>query len=165
MNAPRDPRTLQCNFEDVPDKSWCGSSLCADQGCIGTGSVRGRGRGASGKVPPPGAGSLAGRPNIPMFPGERKRYPVFTGLLAYFPDACAEVARCSLLANEQHNPGERMHWARAKSVGEGDELVRHLMQCGTLDSDGVPHTAKVAWRALELLQREIEGGLYDLENR
>ena len=34
-----------------------------------------------------------------------------------------------------------------------------------MDDDGVPHTAKAAWRALELLQREIEAGLYTFENR
>lgn len=50
-------------------------------------------------------------------------------------------------------------------AGESDELVRHLMQAGTMDDDGVPHTAKAAWRALELLQREIEAGLYTFENR
>lgn len=54
--------------------------------------------------------------------------------------------------------------ARLDSL-EGDELVRHLMQAGTMDTDGVPHTAKAAWRALELLQREIEAGLYTFENR
>lgn len=91
-----------------------------------------------------------------LFPGNRKEYPVFTGLVEYFPDACAEVARCSHIANEQHNPGSPVHWDRAKSIGRGDELLRHLMQHGTLDADGVRHTAKVAWRALELLQREIE---------
>lgn len=93
---------------------------------------------------------------VDMFPGNRKAYPVFTGLLRYFPDACAAVANCSHVANEQHNPGEPLHWARDKSIGEGDELLRHLMQAGTLDADGIRHSAKVAWRALELLQREIE---------
>jgi len=97
------------------------------------------------------------KPEAPdMFPGDRKAYPVFTGLLLYFPDACAAVANCSHIANEQHNPGERVHWDRAKSIGEGNELLRHLMQAGTFDADGIRHTAKAAWRALELLQREIE---------
>lgn len=90
------------------------------------------------------------------FPGERKRYPVLTGLLRYFPRACAAVANCSLVANEQHNPGEPMHWAKDKSVGQGDEDLRHLMEAGTIDSDGVRHTTKHAWRALELLERELE---------
>lgn len=91
-----------------------------------------------------------------LFPGERKEYPVLTGLLMYFPDACAAVARGSLLNNEQHNPGEPMHWAKEKSVGDGNEIARHLMQGGSLDSDGVRHSVKMAWRALEFLQREIE---------
>jgi len=90
------------------------------------------------------------------FPGDRKTYPVLTGLLRYFPDACAAVANCSHVANEQHNSGEPMHWDREKSIGDGNELLRHLMQAGTLDTDGIRHMAKVAWRALELLQREIE---------
>jgi len=35
--------------------------------------------------------------------------------------------------------------------------VRHLLKAGTLDADGVRHSAKVAWRALALLQRELDG--------
>jgi hypothetical protein len=49
-----------------------------------------------------------------------------------------------------------LHWAREKSTDEADALVRHLLHAGTMDSDGVRHTAKVAWRALALLQKEIE---------
>jgi len=89
----------------------------------------------------------------------RKEYPVFTGLLQYFPDACLEVAHVSFVANEQHNPGQPMHWAREKSIGKGDELVRHLMDKETYDTDGLRHRAKAAWRALELLQRELESGI------
>lgn len=49
-----------------------------------------------------------------------------------------------------------MYWNKAKSIGTGDEIIRHLMDKDTFDSDGVRHKAKAAWRALELLQREIE---------
>lgn len=87
---------------------------------------------------------------------ERKERPVYSGVLRYFPDALLEVARCSFIGNEQHNPGEPLRWDRAKSTDEADALVRHLMAAGTLDTDGIPHTAKVAWRALALLQKEIE---------
>lgn len=93
-----------------------------------------------------------------FFPGDRKAYPVFTGLLMYFPDACAAVANCSHIANEQHNPGEPVHWDRSKSIGEGNEVLRHLMD-GTrspLDTDKVLHYSKAAWRMFELLQRQIE---------
>lgn len=86
----------------------------------------------------------------------RKEYPIFTGLLQYFPDACLEVAHVSFVANEQHNPGQPMHWAKEKSIGKGDELVRHLMDKEVFDTDGLRHRAKAAWRAMELLQREIE---------
>jgi hypothetical protein len=34
--------------------------------------------------------------------------------------------------------------------------IRHMMQRGTRDSDGVRHSAKRAWRALADLQLEIE---------
>lgn len=74
----------------------------------------------------------------------------------YFPDACAEVAHTSFVGNEQHNPGTPLHWDRSKSQDELDALTRHLVQAGTLDSDGIRHSAKVAWRALANLQKEIE---------
>jgi hypothetical protein len=93
---------------------------------------------------------------LPGDADERKKTPMATGLLDYFPDALAEVARCSLIANEQHNPGEHLHWAKHKSTDEADALMRHLVDRGKIDKDGVRHSAKVAWRALALLQRELE---------
>lgn len=93
---------------------------------------------------------------LPKQPAERKTYPIATGVLDYFPDAIAEVAHVSFIGNEQHNPGQPLHWDKAKSMDEPDALVRHLTQRGTRDTDGTRHSAKVAWRALALLQREIE---------
>jgi hypothetical protein len=87
---------------------------------------------------------------------ERKDTPIFSGVLAYFPDALAEVARVSKAGNDQHNPGQPLHWAKEKSTDEADALVRHLLEHGTRDSDGMRHSAKVAWRALALLQRELD---------
>jgi len=86
----------------------------------------------------------------------RKGRPLFSGCLAYFPDALLAVAELSRIGNDQHNPGQPMHWDRTKSTDEADALARHLLQHGTLDTDGVRHSAKVAWRALALLQKEIE---------
>ena len=43
-----------------------------------------------------------------------------------------------------------------KSTDESYCLVRHLMQYDQLDDDGILHAAKVAWRALALLQRTLE---------
>lgn len=93
---------------------------------------------------------------LPTSPAERKAIPLCTGLLDYFPDALAAVAACSRVGNDQHNPGEPLHWARGKSTDQADCIVRHLIERGKIDADGVRHSAKVAWRALALLQLEIE---------
>lgn len=87
---------------------------------------------------------------------DRKARPVFSGVIRYFPDALLEVARLSAIGNEQHNPGQPLHWDRSKSQDEGDALVRHQIDAGTFDTDGVRHSAKVAWRALAQLQKELE---------
>jgi hypothetical protein len=87
---------------------------------------------------------------------ERKEYPLATGLMDYFPDALVAVANVSYRGNEQHNPGQPLHWARSKSGDEADTMMRHFVQRGTLDTDKVRHSAKMAWRALALLQKEIE---------
>ncbi len=86
----------------------------------------------------------------------RKETPVFSGVLNYFPDAIKEVAKVSFSGNEQHNPGSELHWDRSKSGDEKDALTRHLLDAGTIDDDGMRHSAKVAWRALAMLQKEIE---------
>lgn len=87
---------------------------------------------------------------------ERKRTPVASGVIDYFPDAIRAIARCSWIGNEQHNSGEPLHWSREKSSDHSDCLMRHFMERGTIDSDGVRHSTKAAWRALALLQLEIE---------
>ena len=86
----------------------------------------------------------------------RKDMPVFSGVLKYFPLAILEISKVSKAGNEQHNPGMPMFWDRSKSTDEADALTRHLIQSGTIDEDGIRHTAKVAWRALALLQKELE---------
>lgn len=86
----------------------------------------------------------------------RKQRPLHSGVLAYFPDALLEVAHTSWVGNEQHNPGTDLHWDRSKSQDELDALARHLLQPEELDSDGVLHAAKVAWRALANLQKLCE---------
>jgi hypothetical protein len=85
-----------------------------------------------------------------IFPDDsaaRKTYPVFSGLVEYFPAALAEVAHHSYLGNEKHNPGQPLHHDRAKSGDEADALLRHLME-----GDYVG----VAWRGLSLLQKHLE---------
>jgi hypothetical protein len=93
---------------------------------------------------------------LPADATARKATPIFSGVLKYFPDALAAVAELSRIGNDQHNPGEPLHWARSKSGDELDALTRHLLDAGTIDTDGVRHSTKVAWRALANLQKEIE---------
>jgi len=93
---------------------------------------------------------------LPEDAKERKQYPIASGVLDYFPDAIVAISHISYRGNEQHNPGQPLHWARGKSSDEADTMLRHFLQRGTLDTDGVRHTAKCAWRCLALLQKEIE---------
>jgi hypothetical protein len=93
---------------------------------------------------------------LPTEAKARKQVPIYSGVLKYFPDAIAEVAAVSFIGNEQHNPGTALHWDRSKSTDEHDALMRHMMEAGTIDTDGQRHSAKVAWRALAMLQKEIE---------
>lgn len=93
---------------------------------------------------------------LPTDPKKRKEFPVGTGVLDYFPDAIIAVAHVSWHGNNQHNPGMPLHWSRDKSNDHADTLIRHFMERGTLDTDGTRHSAKMAWRALAILQLEIE---------
>ena len=93
---------------------------------------------------------------LPTDAQERKGAPIYSGVLQYFPDAIVAVAQLSKKGNDQHNPGQPLHWAREKSADHHDCLLRHVMEAGTIDTDGVRHSAKVAWRALAALQLELE---------
>lgn len=85
----------------------------------------------------------------------RKKYPITTGLLDYFPDACTYVAMVSYEGNQKHNPGEPMHWARGKSMDHADCIARHLVERGGFDGK-IRHSGNLAWRAFALLQEELE---------
>jgi hypothetical protein len=93
---------------------------------------------------------------LPSDAKDRKKLPIGTGVLDYFPDALAEVAKASLAGNEQHLKGEPLHWDRSKSTDESDSLIRHFLERDTMDSDGILHAGKMAWRALAYTQKLIE---------
>lgn len=93
---------------------------------------------------------------LPDDAAARKTIPLAAGVLDYFPSALVAVAALSAKGNDQHNPGQSLHWDRSKSGDEADALLRHLIQRGTVDTDGILHSTKVAWRALALLQKELE---------
>ena len=86
---------------------------------------------------------------LPTDSDERKTYPLYSGLFAYFPAALAAIAHHSYVNNEKHNPGEPLYWNRAKSADEADALLRHLMEGDYVGT---------AWRALALLQKHLEAG-------
>lgn len=96
---------------------------------------------------------------LPHDSAGRKQVPMATGLLDYFPDALAEVSHVSYTGNQKHNPGEPTHWARGKSMDHADCIARHLTERGSIDADGTRHSAQLAWRALALLQQELEAEL------
>jgi hypothetical protein len=95
-------------------------------------------------------------PVMPTNAKARKDVPLARGVLDYFPLALQAIAELSRIGNEQHNPGQPLHWAREKSTDHADCILRHLIDRGKPDTDGVLHSTKAAWRALALLQIELE---------
>jgi hypothetical protein len=97
----------------------------------------------------------------PQASAARKRMPMFDGCMMYFPDALLAVAAFSLKANEKHNPGEPLHWAKHKSTDQANCVGRHLIDIGpnwdAVDPEfGEMHAVALAWRSLALLQMVIE---------
>lgn len=88
--------------------------------------------------------------------GTREDFPMYDGLLAYFPAALAEVARWSVVGNRKHNPGQKLHWAREKSTDHENKIVRHLLDARAVDKDGFVEAVALAWRALALCQTILE---------
>lgn len=104
-------------------------------------------------------GALIMNTTLPQDSQLRKEYPLFRGLLRYFPAALAGVARHSKKGNDKHNPGEEMHHARGKSNDHADCILRHLMDLSDLfkyehtNPQAILDEANaLAWRALALAQ-------------
>lgn len=89
---------------------------------------------------------------LPTNNEERKRIPIYSGLIKYFPDALAAVATHSYVSNEQHNPGEPLHWDRSKSSDHLNSFARHLVD---IEGD-VENAIACAWRVLAYLQERLE---------
>ncbi|QDP47313.1 MAG: hypothetical protein Unbinned4388contig1000_32 [Prokaryotic dsDNA virus sp.] len=90
---------------------------------------------------------------------ERKATPIFTAFVKYFPRAIASVTRLSVKANEQHNNGEEVYWAKEKSPNHLDSLMRHLTDLAMgkeYDEDGVLSLQKIAWRGMAALEIYLE---------
>jgi len=98
---------------------------------------------------------------VPSDATVRKELPVCRGVIDYFPLAIIAIAEVSRVGNDQHNPGQPLHWARSKSTDHADCILRHLIDRGKWDKDSLRHSAKLAWRALALLQEELENDRSD----
>lgn len=89
----------------------------------------------------------------------RKSYPIFDGFVMYFPRAMAAVAQVSLLGNQQHNPGEPLHWAKGKSMDQKNTMLRHMIDDAMgvrFGPDGQRTKAQAVWRALADLELDLE---------
>lgn len=100
---------------------------------------------------------------LPTDSKARKAIPVWSGCIAYFPNALVAIAGLSQRANDQHNPGEPLHWAKEKSTDEQDAGMRHaieplLIGASEYDADGTAHKVKKAWRAVAELERWLLAG-------
>ena len=100
---------------------------------------------------------MSNEQTLPEESAARKALPVVTGVIDYFPAALVEIAKVSKYGNDKHNPGQPLHHSRGKSNDHADAIGRHLIDRGLIDPDtGVRHSAELAWRALALLQQELE---------
>lgn len=103
---------------------------------------------------------------LPKDDATRKRVKPFAGFFAYFPDAIAAVAELSHIANEKHNPGEPLHWAKGKSTEQRESQARHMLDEANegptaRDAIGdlaVLHATANAWRAMAQLQTLADQG-------
>lgn len=90
----------------------------------------------------------------PAADADRKALPVWTGVVRYFPSALLEVSKVSKAGNDQHNPGQPLHWAQGKSMNQTDTAMRHLLDADACEGtpDELAHLAQAAWRVLARLQ-------------
>lgn len=84
---------------------------------------------------------------LPKDAQERKRIPIYSGFVAYFPRTIVALAKLSQEGNDQHHPGTPLHWDRDKSGDELDAAMRHMME-----HEWVAH----AWRACANCEKHLE---------
>jgi hypothetical protein len=92
---------------------------------------------------------------------KRKGMPLFSGFLQYFPKSSLAVSEHSRKGNDKHNPGQPLHWAKAKSQDHADCVARHLVDIGpewdAVDAEtGSLHAVALVWRAHALLETVLE---------
>jgi hypothetical protein len=103
--------------------------------------------------------------SLPTDNVKRKALPIWDYLFGYFPDAFLAEVGVAVAGNDQHNPGERLHWAREKSTDQLNTAFRHQFDYAKgvkKDTDGQWHLAKAIWRLKAQLQLDIEAERADI---
>jgi hypothetical protein len=98
-----------------------------------------------------------GARSLPADSEFRKEIPVATAHAGYFPAAIVALAAWSKAANDKHNPGEPVHWARGKSTDQEDCIARHSLDLADARRTGdtvaiLEELTCRAWRANAELQ-------------
>ena len=99
---------------------------------------------------------------IPTDDQERAKIRLFDYISNYFPHAHVAKARHSYESNIKHNGNEGMQWAKDKSIGDGNQILRHIMDAMDAWKAGdkaqaTYHLTCLAWRGDELLERMLKG--------
>jgi hypothetical protein len=95
---------------------------------------------------------------LPQTDSERSKCLPFTYMMNYFPRAQIAKAKHSYESNLKHAGKEGMEWAMEKSVGDGNQIMRHLVDgfdhfyLGDLVTAEI-HFRSLAWRGDELYER------------
>ena len=99
---------------------------------------------------------------LPKNDEHRAAFRLWDYYFRYFPHAQAIKAQHSYEANIKHSGEPGMKWASDKSVGDGNQIMRHLVdgfdayQRRNLE-EAKYHFACLAWRGDELLERLVTG--------
>lgn len=99
---------------------------------------------------------------IPTDDKERAKIRLLDYISNYFPHAHVAKARHSYESNLKHNGGEGMKWAKDKSIGDGNQIMRHIMDAMDAwkagdKAEATYHLTCLAWRGDELLERMLTG--------
>ena len=85
----------------------------------------------------------------------RSEYPLWDGLMAYFPAALLEVSRWSKVGGAKYN-NDKLRWVREESTDHKNKIMRHLLDAEQKDEHGFYEAVALAWRSLALLQTILE---------
>lgn len=104
---------------------------------------------------------------LPTDSAERKKVPLASGLLDYFPAALCEAAATSQKGNDKHRPGKKLSHSRGLSSDHTDCILRHLVDYQAMKAGGMAsmpggraqlreELGNLCWRALAFAQEQLE---------